>query len=158
MSKVPYIGFSNRTLDKLPVAVAGQVIDCPTCKAQHELTPAATQSTTLKVPPGGLPTAAGPSETMFYKCGTETRLGAVGGRLVIGVKPDVSSSRKTHHHASCEFCWRKREGAGRDPIRLKDAPSELCCFCGQTTRVGIYILAHDDDPRPKYCSEMRLAD
>ena len=78
---IPYIGFSNATLEKLPLVGAGEEIDCPHCQGKHRL-------------------RAGKSETaahahdmlLFFTCGQDNYLGAVANRLVIGVKADISGT------------------------------------------------------------------
>ncbi len=70
----PYIGFGNDTLARLPRVKAGDSIACPNCGARHVLEAADDGSELM----------------LFYRCGTSSYLGAVQGRLVIGVRPDVS--------------------------------------------------------------------
>lgn len=70
----PYIGFGNDTLRKQPRVNKGDVITCPHCKGTHPLEPDDNGGTLL----------------MFYRCGTDSFLGAVDGRLTVGVKADVS--------------------------------------------------------------------
>lgn len=45
----------------------------------------------------------------------------------------------------CEPCWRARSDQPQ-PYRLKNRELEVCCFCGQTTRSGIYWRAAPTDP------------
>lgn len=73
----PYIGFSNDALSKLPKVSKGQLIKCDKCKKCHRLecgTSDGKESDTI----------------MFYKCGEDSYLGAVAGRLVAGLKADVN--------------------------------------------------------------------
>lgn len=44
-------------------------------------------------------------------------------------------------HAICERCWVAREG-GRPPVTVAGADCEECCFCGASTRGGIFVRAH----------------
>jgi len=75
--KTPFIGFGNETLDTLPPAYEGQLVDCK-CGKQHAL-----QCGTDK--DGNKSTLV-----LFYKCGKNSYLGAVGGKLIVGQKADVS--------------------------------------------------------------------
>lgn len=43
-------------------------------------------------------------------------------------------------HPICTICWSDRN-PGRDPVRVKDAVIEVCCYCGLPTASGIYIRA-----------------
>lgn len=79
MAKVPYIGFGNDKLAKLPKAEKGMLIECLNCGKDHPLqcvkdTEAGQESSTL----------------MFYECGEKLYLGAVAGRLVFNAKPSCS--------------------------------------------------------------------
>ena len=51
------------------------------------------------------------------------------------------------NHALCRDCYAARE-PGRDPVRLKDAPTVACCACGAFTGDGIYYRA---DPATMSC-------
>ena len=73
---IPYIGFGNDTLSKLPVVKKGDEIHCPRCNERHLLWGADDGSELI----------------MFYDCGGKTYLGAVNGRLVVHQKPDASGS------------------------------------------------------------------
>ena len=44
-------------------------------------------------------------------------------------------------HSMCSECW-KKENPDKDPVKVKNAPVEQCCFCGQPTSMGIYVR-HD---------------
>lgn len=72
----PYIGFGNDKLNKLPKVQVGSLVQCTHCGKDHPLEPCDDGSTLL----------------MFYRCGGETYLGAVDGRLTAGIKPDVSGN------------------------------------------------------------------
>jgi hypothetical protein len=75
---VPYIGFGNETLEKLPCVKAGDEIPCSQCGRTHILQ-------------AGTGADGQPSEgLLFYKCGDTSYLGAVKGRVVTWRKPDVS--------------------------------------------------------------------
>ena len=41
-------------------------------------------------------------------------------------------------HAICVECWDLRE-PGKQPVTVLDGSEEVCCFCGQPTRAGIYV-------------------
>ena len=41
-------------------------------------------------------------------------------------------------HSICDTCWQRRE-PDREPIRLRDAKPETCCFCGAEHESGIYV-------------------
>lgn len=71
---VPYIGFSNDTLSKQPRVQPGDLISCPQCKGQHPLESGDKGETIM----------------LLYRCGGKTYLGAIDGRLTIGVKADCS--------------------------------------------------------------------
>ena len=55
-------------------------------------------------------------------------------------------------HAICRLCWDLRclnEGRpGRQPTVLTQPENELCCFCGQQTKDGIYVR---HDPQELAC-------
>ena len=70
---VPFIGFSNDTLEKLPPAKEGDTIRCKHCGEPHILQ-----------------AAKGGSGTLFYTCGGEAYLGGIRGKLVAFQEPDVS--------------------------------------------------------------------
>jgi hypothetical protein len=40
-------------------------------------------------------------------------------------------------HTLCDDCWDLLE-RGRDVVRIKSPPIELCCRCGAVTTAGIY--------------------
>jgi predicted HAD superfamily Cof-like phosphohydrolase len=50
-------------------------------------------------------------------------------------------------HALCRVCWARRE-PDRTPVKVKDAPSEVCCACGALTPDGIYVRG---DPESFEC-------
>lgn len=70
----PYIGFGNDTLEQLPEVAVGQEIQCDKCGESHILEAADDGSTSL----------------LFYECGSTPYLGAINGRLIVGVGADVS--------------------------------------------------------------------
>lgn len=74
----PYIGFDNRTLAGQPNVKQGDLIDCPHCGDKHPIGGAEDNSAGI----------------MFYKCGETDCLASIDGKLVAGLKPDVSS---LHH-------------------------------------------------------------
>jgi hypothetical protein len=53
-------------------------------------------------------------------------------------------------HSICTSCWNERN-PDRPAITLADdfREIEVCCFCGENTRDGIYIRANPDEP--KFC-------
>jgi len=72
--KTPYIGFSNETLDKMPTVKAGDIIECQKCGGDHVLMAADDGSELL----------------LFYRCSGGLYLGAVAGKMMMHIKPDVS--------------------------------------------------------------------
>ena len=50
-------------------------------------------------------------------------------------------------HSMCESCW-KLHNADREPMEMKNAPKETCCFCGNTHTSGIYTRF---DPSKTLC-------
>lgn len=73
----PYIGFGNDTLSKMPKVGDGDPIICPKCQSVHKLE-------------CGTKNGNKDDFLMFYRCGESSYLGAIAGRLVAGVTPDVS--------------------------------------------------------------------
>lgn len=51
-------------------------------------------------------------------------------------------------HNICERCWR-RQKPDREPVKIKYAPVENCCFCGNSTQAGIYTRHDPKDPELK---------
>lgn len=41
-------------------------------------------------------------------------------------------------HAMCGACWEK-ENPGRPPHMVSGGATDLCCFCGMETTLGIYV-------------------
>jgi hypothetical protein len=74
--KTPFIGFSNKTLSAQDTARKGDLITCPQCGQKHPLE-------------CGTSNGKESDLIMFYKCGTGLYMGALAGRLTIGVKSDV---------------------------------------------------------------------
>lgn len=74
----PYIGFSNDTLERQPKVAAGDTFVCPHCSKQHALEAAQDDK--------GQDTDV----ALFYNCRGKAYLGAVGGRLIVGVEADAS--------------------------------------------------------------------
>ncbi len=81
MSDVPYIGFGNETLNKLPTVLAGDKIECVKCGGEHEL-----------LPPDGWKEGDEQPIVLFYKCDDKSYLAAIAGKLIINVRSDVSGS------------------------------------------------------------------
>lgn len=53
----------------------------------------------------------------------------------------------TWTHTICRSCWNERyEG---EPVTVRDADVETCCFCGGWTRSGIYVR---HDPKTLSCN------
>jgi hypothetical protein len=126
-SGVPYIGFSNETLDAQPACKAGDEIDCPHCGGKHVL-----EDST-------------PPMLLSYRCGDASYLAGVRGRSIMGVASDVSSdgSGAKQRHLLCDGCWDRRcaeRGEAREPVRVPDSPAEPCCGCGKATGSGIWVL------------------
>lgn len=48
------------------------------------------------------------------------------------------------NHAICDDCFIRQNRDGRSPYRLIDPDIEVCCFCGEETKSGIYVRR---DPR-----------
>jgi hypothetical protein len=46
-------------------------------------------------------------------------------------------------HTLCDDCWYAAE-PGRDPVRVKLQPIEVCCNCGALTNSGIYYREKPD--------------
>lgn len=47
-------------------------------------------------------------------------------------------------HPICDDCWEFRSTA--QPARLIDPDLEMCCFCGNYTKSGIYIREDPEVP------------
>lgn len=75
----PYIGFGNDTLERQPEVRIGSRIRCPKCKRFHKLMPFHKSWNGVE-----------PAPLAFYLCKKQPYLGAVNGRLIAGLKPDVS--------------------------------------------------------------------
>lgn len=76
----PFIGFGNDTLAKLPQAKSGDEIRCRKCGGLH----------TLEM---GTDKRGNPSDViLFYKCGEEIYVGAIAGRLIVDVEPDLQGT------------------------------------------------------------------
>jgi hypothetical protein len=73
-----YVGYSNSTLKTLPIAYAGDLIDCPHCFEKHELV--ASRDT------------ENPEIVLAYKCHGKVYIGAVHGRLVANIRPDKTGT------------------------------------------------------------------
>lgn len=61
------------------------------------------------------------------------------------------------NHQMCGECWIEREVKSdiaashrviRCPVLLLDVPAGVCCFCGQRTRIGLFIR---HDPKELSC-------
>lgn len=52
-------------------------------------------------------------------------------------------------HVMCGVCWNERN-PDEEPVALKNAPVEKCCFCAGLTNTGIYIR---EDPKLTKCGE-----
>ena len=74
----PYIGFDNGSLEGQPDLSVGDTIQCPNCESTH------------KVSGGdGIPQS---DILLMYICGDRGYLAGVHGKLVIGLKSDVSGT------------------------------------------------------------------
>lgn len=74
MNGVPFVAFSNDTLDRQPRVHKGDIVECPHCGGEHILCACDDGSEIL----------------LFYNCGGDAYLGAIGGRLTIGTPADMS--------------------------------------------------------------------
>ena len=74
MDDIPFVGFSNETLNRQPKVRKGDVVKCPHCGGEHALQACDSGSEIL----------------LFYKCSGNAYLGAVNGRLTIGTPADMS--------------------------------------------------------------------
>ena len=76
----PYVGFSNSTLEKLPVLKVGDSITCPVCKQTHKVS-------------GGKDEHGKEEDLLlFYKCGDKSYLVGVRGKNILNINNDVSGS------------------------------------------------------------------
>lgn len=50
-------------------------------------------------------------------------------------------------HTICDGCWR-RIARDTEPVRARERPERVCCFCSRKTASGIYISR---DPRLVLC-------
>ena len=78
--KTPYIGFSNNTLETLPEVKKGDTVACKKCGKDHALRPAKDRDGNDSI------------LLLSYKCGDTSYVAAIGGRLIMGTKSDVSGS------------------------------------------------------------------
>lgn len=53
----------------------------------------------------------------------------------------------------CDKCWTEREG-DRTPVRMLQPDEEVCYFCGDTTRSGIYMRLHEQHEYHEAVNEM----
>lgn len=51
-------------------------------------------------------------------------------------------------HPICEVCWEERN-PNRQPVKVKDAETEICGFCGEHTNSGIYVRENPDNVKFK---------
>ncbi len=79
--KTPYIGFGNDTLARSPNAEVGDKITCPQCGMKHKLDGCTDMTTGKKS-----------SLLLFYKCGSQSYVAAVAGKLIINKKSDLSGA------------------------------------------------------------------
>ena len=47
-------------------------------------------------------------------------------------------------HTICRPCWDKLN-PDREPVRVKNAQTEPCCYCGNETFSGIYVRKDPDE-------------
>lgn len=76
--KTPYVGFSHDTLDEPRRAKEGDMVFCSLCGGRHALECCADEKEEKT------------DFLMVYKCGERIMLGALAGRLVANVRPDIS--------------------------------------------------------------------
>ena len=74
-NEIPFVSFGNEELENCITVEDGQQIPCPYCVNTHELETATDKETGEKT-----------KLLMFFKCGNKLYLGAVNGRMVIGLK------------------------------------------------------------------------
>ena len=73
MKNIPFIAFGNDELDQMPRVLEGDKIKCPHCKKKHILKCANKLVDGKKIKSDVL---------MFYKCGKESYLAAIKGKLL----------------------------------------------------------------------------
>lgn len=44
----------------------------------------------------------------------------------------------TWTHVICQSCWNKRHDV-REPMQMRDAPEEQCCYCQRMNNDGLYV-------------------
>lgn len=133
-AEVPYVGFLNETLARLPRVNLGDPIRCPQCASEHVLED---------------PSVAATGQVMlFYHCRGQLYVGAVEGRNIIGVKPDVASGEggRMESKPMCWSCWHALEDP-RVPTRLRNPSAQTCWRCGTETESGIYYLVEKPSGR-----------
>jgi len=81
---IPFIGYSRETLNKQPKAVPGQFIMCT-----HEGCTEGTHQ--LIAPEPEVKDSDGNDAILYYMCCGRSYVGAVGGRVIVDVAPDVQS-------------------------------------------------------------------
>lgn len=74
--ETPFVAFDNETLSNSEWVEAGDSIQCPHCKEQHELFCVTSSD--------GKPTDL----LLFYKCGDSAYLGALANRCVVSCFPN----------------------------------------------------------------------
>lgn len=118
----PWIGFLAESLRNAPEIFDGDHVVCDRCPDGHKAIGMLGNDTILH----------------YTVCldGKETLVG-IHGKCIVGLKPDVSSSDRSHVHEMCNDCWGKRNPERR-PVRLKDH-SGRCCWCGGVAS-GIVVL------------------
>ena len=75
MSDFPFVSFGNDELENCITVEDGQQIPCPHCIGAHKLKSATDTETGKKT-----------NLLMFFDCNGKTYLGAVNGRMVIGLR------------------------------------------------------------------------
>lgn len=95
---MPYIGFSNDTLAKLPTIAMGETVRCHKCEKRHPLQEARPQGVTPVAIPGRNATAPPPPTVLgFFHCPTMHKdyLGSINGHNVTGIQSDISGKIPT---------------------------------------------------------------
>lgn len=55
-------------------------------------------------------------------------------------------------HAQCDSCWIKEQGVEREAVARRWTTRENCCYCGESTRSGIYRRVRPTDDGLSRCA------
>ncbi len=141
------IGFGTDLLENCRQVSEGYEFDCPHCGGRHCLVSSNT------VPVIGLKAEIGSRQVtglgplLFYRCPSPhglyayadrvMKIGAIEGRFVVGVTPDVSSDLPAA--PVCEACYQQLFPSRR-PMRVKPEFG-TCRVCGNAVVTDIFVLA-----------------